>query len=123
MKRKAELEAQLVRARGTDFANATTDAVSIGTRVTITDLITPHTEPFQILGAWDSDPEKGIISYLSPIAQALIGHKVGEEVEFELEGARKRFRLEAIETCKPAVPAPDPAGMAEADVATAAQSQ
>ena len=103
MKRKAELEAQLVRARGTDFANVSTDAVSIGTRVTITDLITPHTEPFQILGAWDSNPEKGIISYLSPMAQALINHKVGEEVEFELEGNRKRYRIEAIEACVPAV--------------------
>ena len=38
MRRKAELENQLVRARGTDFANARTDVVSIGTIVRATDL-------------------------------------------------------------------------------------
>src|SRR5213595_24133 len=38
MRRKHELESQLVRARGTDFANPRTDAVSIGTIVRSTDL-------------------------------------------------------------------------------------
>ena len=38
MRRKDELEAQLIRARGTDFANAHTDVVSIGTVVRATDL-------------------------------------------------------------------------------------
>src|SRR5260221_6628645 len=38
MRRKAELEVDLVRARGTDFQNPKTDAVSIGTQVTVTEL-------------------------------------------------------------------------------------
>ena len=38
MRRKSELENQLVRARGTDFATARTDAVSMGTIVAVTDL-------------------------------------------------------------------------------------
>src|SRR6185295_4261314 len=66
MRRKSELETQLVRARGTDFANPRTDVVSVGTRVRLTDLTNNHTEGFSILGAWDSEPEKGAISYLSP---------------------------------------------------------
>ena len=66
MRRKAELETQLVRARGTDFANPRTDVVSIGTIVRATDLEANQPEQFTILGAWDSDPEKGIVSYLSP---------------------------------------------------------
>ena len=54
-------------------------------------------ETFTILGAWDSDPDKGIISYLTPIGQALLNRKVGDEVEFELHGtsagtASKRSR-------------------------------
>src|SRR2546425_8754391 len=81
MRRKHELESQLVRARGTDFANATTDAVSIGTRVKASDLDTNQPERFTILGAWESDPVQGVVSYLSPVAQAIIGHKPGEEVE------------------------------------------
>jgi transcription elongation GreA/GreB family factor len=97
MLRKAELENQLVRARGTDFATARTDTVSIGTIVEATDLGTQHLERYTILGAWDSEPEKGIISYLSPVAQSLLNRKPGEEVEFELEGSQRRYRIEKIE--------------------------
>ena len=37
---------------------------------------TQQSERFTILGAWDSDPENNLVSYLSPVAQSLIGHKV-----------------------------------------------
>src|SRR2546426_8119189 len=61
MKQKAELETQLVRARGTDFSSARTDVVSIGAIVGATDLEANQAEHFTILGAWDSDPEKGVV--------------------------------------------------------------
>jgi transcription elongation GreA/GreB family factor len=108
MRRKSELEAEMVRARGSDFNTARTDVVSLGTRVTVTELGTQHTEPLCILGAWDSEPEKGIISYLTPIAQTLLNRKVGEEVEFELHGAKRHFRIDAIELWQPAPAAPAP---------------
>jgi transcription elongation GreA/GreB family factor len=96
MKQKAELETQLVRARGTDFGNARTDVVSIGTVVQATDLATSQPEHFSIMGAWDSDPDKGIISYLSPVAQALLNRKIGDEVEFEVHSVRHRHRIDSI---------------------------
>ncbi|SPE58733.1 GreA/GreB family elongation factor [Verrucomicrobia bacterium] len=102
MKQKGELETQLVRARGTDFANPRTDVVGVGTIVTATDLETNHPEEFTILGAWDSDPEKGLVSYLSPVAQALLSRKVGEEVEFEVHAVRHHHRIDAIKPYKPA---------------------
>jgi len=101
MRRKDELETQLTRARGTDFSNPRTDIASIGTIVRATDLGTNQSETFTILGAWDSDPDQGIISYLSPVAQSLMNRKVGDEVEFELHGAKRRHRIEQIEPCKP----------------------
>ncbi|MGA3285345.1 MAG: GreA/GreB family elongation factor, partial [Verrucomicrobiota bacterium] len=100
MRRKDELEAQLTRARGTDFSNARTDVAGIGTVVRAADLNTNEPETFTILGAWDSEPDKGIISYLSPVAQALLNHKVGDEVEFEVHGAKHRHRIEKIEPWK-----------------------
>ena len=69
MRRKDELEAQLTRPRGTDFSNARTDVAGIGTVVRAADLDTNEPETFTILGAWDSEPDKGIISYLSPVAR------------------------------------------------------
>jgi transcription elongation factor GreA len=102
MRRKSELETQLVRARGTDFANVKADSVTIGTRVKLMDLVAKQPETYSILGAWDSDPEKGVISYLTPFAQALLNHKVGDEVQFEMDSAKKHYRIEAIEACKAA---------------------
>jgi transcription elongation GreA/GreB family factor len=64
------------------------------------DLNTNEPETFTILGAWDSEPEKGVISYLSPVAQALLNRKVGDEVEFEVHGAKHRHRIEKIELWK-----------------------
>jgi len=105
LKQKDEMENQLVRARGTDFSNARTDVVSIGTIVRTTNSATGQKEMFTILGAWDSDPDKGVVSYLTPIAQALLNQKVGDEVDFEIHGAKHRHRIEAIEPYKSAAAA------------------
>ena len=109
MRQKAELESQMMRARGTDFSNASTEVVSIGTLVATTNPANNQPENFTILGAWDSDPDNGIISYLSPVGAALLNHKVGDEVEFELHGTKRRHRIENIELAKvTAVVAPLP---------------
>ncbi len=111
MRRKEELEGQLVRARGTDFAlPRAEEAVGIGTIVHAVNLASGQAETFTILGAWDSKPEAGVISYLSPVAQSLLGHKPGDEVEFELEGAKHRHRIETVQPYRPAVE-PSPAAL------------
>ena len=102
MRRKSELEIQLLRARGTDFANIRTDVVSIGAIVQATDLEAGAAEQFTILGAWDSDPDKGVVSYLSPVAQSLLNRKTGDEVEFEVHGVKRRHRIESIQPYKTA---------------------
>jgi transcription elongation GreA/GreB family factor len=102
MRRKGELEFQLERARGSDFANPPTDVVSIGTIVAVTDLDHQHSEHFTILGAWDSDPDKGIISYLTAVGQSLLNAKPGQEVQVPVEGGKRRYRVESISPFKPA---------------------
>jgi transcription elongation GreA/GreB family factor len=100
LRQKDELEAAMTRARGQDFSNAKTDVVGPGTVVTVTDVTTAAAETFTILGAWDSDPDKGVISYLTPVAMALVNRKVGDEVEFELHGGKHRHRVDKIEAWK-----------------------
>src|SRR5262249_42472300 len=80
MRRKAETERELALARGTDFASPDTRAVSIGTTVTVRGTKSGQESVYSILGAWDSDPEQGIISYQAAIAKAMLGHQVGEKV-------------------------------------------
>jgi transcription elongation GreA/GreB family factor len=106
MRRKAELEQQLVRARGMDFTNPRTDVVSIVTRVQLTDVNSSERQTYTVLGAWDGDPDKHIISYLTPVGQKLLNKAVGEEVELESEQGQKKFRVDSIEA---AAPAPQPA--------------
>lgn len=76
-RQRAMLERELKNARGTDFTNADPGTVGIGTIVEIEDTQTGERETFTILGAWDTDIDKGILSYLSATAQSLIGHPAG----------------------------------------------
>lgn len=77
-RRRGELERELARARGTSFENPDTSRVSIGTIVTVRDKNSKKTETYTILGAWDGDPDRHIISYQTAIGQALLGKKSGE---------------------------------------------
>ena len=97
MSRKGELEVDLTRARGTDFSDATIDAVTVGNKVSVTNLSTNKPETFIVLGAWDGDPDNQILSYLTPLGQAFLGKKPGEEAEFEVDHVAKRYRIESIE--------------------------
>ena len=98
MRRKAELEIMLTQAQGTDFKDADTSEVNIGTTVKLTDLGKNEAVIYTILGAWDSAPEKGIISYMTPVAMALSKHKVGDEVEIPQEGTEpQRVKINTIE--------------------------
>jgi transcription elongation GreA/GreB family factor len=92
LRMQSKMERELRNAQGTDFADVGTDKVSIGNVVDIVDAETGATETFTILGAWDGDPEKNIISYLSETAKALIGKVVGDEVDLPADtadGSRK----------------------------------
>lgn len=101
MGRKAQLETDLARSRGTDFSNAKNDTVGVGTKVSVTDVAQNQPESFTILGAWDSDPDQGVISYLTPVAQALMNKKVGDSVEFDTEGLKRTLRIDAIAAVSP----------------------
>ncbi len=106
MRRKADMERELGRARGTDFANPDATKAAIGTKVSLRDKSTGDQSTFAILGAWDGDPDKGIVSYQTAIAQALIGRAVGQEVALPTEdGAERHAEILSIEACQlPAQP-------------------
>ena len=98
-RRRAETERDLSLARGTDFANADISQVSIGTIVTVQDG-NGQTDVYTILGAWDGAPEKGIISYQSALAQALMARKPGEKVKVPTENGEREVEIAKIEAYK-----------------------
>lgn len=108
-KMQTTLESELRNARGTDFANTPTDKVGIGTVVDIEDVDSGEKETYTILGAWDGDVDKNIISYLSESAKALIGHAEGDVVDLPSDstaGTRK-VKVNGISACPIDTEAPE----------------
>ena len=93
---KASIAAELDRSRGTDFATVRTDLVSLGTKVDLTELNSGQNEVYSVMGAWDSEPDNQIVSYLTPLAQSLMNKPVGTEVTFDMGGHEKRYRINSI---------------------------
>lgn len=86
MRRKMEMERDLARAQGTDFSDVIPNKVGPGTVVTLEDTANGKIDTYTILGAWDGEPDKHILSYLTAIAQALAGKEVGDIAELPTEG-------------------------------------
>jgi len=96
MAQKAQLERDLARARISDFADATTDQISVGTIVDLRDVTNGKAVRYTVLGAWDSDPDNHIIAYKTPLGQALLGKKVGEHVKLKIGGAQHEYQVSTI---------------------------
>jgi transcription elongation GreA/GreB family factor len=97
MRRKTEIEHALHNARATSFENPDTSRVSIGTVVTLCDVDSKKEEIYTILGAWDGDPERHVISYQTAIGQALLGRKPGDVIDLSEHGGPARFEITSIE--------------------------
>jgi len=115
MRRKADLEEMLHNAQGTSFENVDTSRVSIGTIVTLRNLETNQEETYTILGAWDGDPARRIISYQTAIGQTLIGRGLGETVRLNTDHGSAEFTIASIEPAPsdrttPAPPLPAESG-------------
>lgn len=91
-RQRMEMEKELDLAQGTDFANPDTSTVTMGTIVTLE--VDGKEKSYTILGAWDSNPDKNILSYLSEVGRVLIGKKVGDTAEV------RDLESEKMETCK-----------------------
>ncbi len=78
--RRTALEREIANARGTDFKGADTKTVNIGTVVVLADSKGAQ-QTITVLGAWDSNPEKKEVSYLSEVGKALMGLSVGDDAK------------------------------------------
>jgi len=97
LRMQGKMERELRNARGTDFANPDTTRVSIGTVVTLREIPDGPTDIYTILGAWDGQPEQGLVSYQSALAQALLGHQPGEQISLPTEHGDRLAEIVKIE--------------------------
>lgn len=96
MAQKAQLEKELSNARITDFKEATADQVSVGSVAELKNLGAGSVVTYTILGAWDSDPDNHLIAYKTPLGQALLGKKVGDEVTIKVGSTEESYQIVSI---------------------------
>ena len=80
-----------------DKANLNLNKISFGTKVTLLNLDTNQNVVYTILGPWESNSEKNIISYQAPLADELLGAEKDEELHFEINGTKHNIKVLSIE--------------------------
>lgn len=91
-----DLRRILQHAQVLDADEIPTDRVGIGSIVTVRDLETDEDWEFTLVGSVESDPDNDRISDESPVGEALVGKKVGEEVDVSVPAGVIRYRVESI---------------------------
>ena len=95
-RRIRQLEADLARVEIVDAANADTEKVSIGSRVTLHDVAASRQRIFTLVDVREADVSAGKISTVSPIGQALMGHSPGEVLTINTPRGAMEYRIESI---------------------------
>jgi transcription elongation factor GreA len=96
MAQKSQLERELGRARITDFKDAATDSVTVGSVVDVKVGGTGKTARYTMLGAWDSDPSNNVIAYKTPLGLALLSKKVGDTVKVKIGTSEESYTITGI---------------------------
>ncbi|NTZ41865.1 transcription elongation factor GreA [Altererythrobacter sp. SALINAS58] len=92
----SDIEDKVSRAQIIDPKSLSGDRVIFGATVTLLDEDDKPVK-YQIVGQTEADANSGRISYSSPMARALIGKKVDEEVEVTVPSGDKFYLVQKIE--------------------------
>ncbi|MBK8131293.1 MAG: transcription elongation factor GreA [Gammaproteobacteria bacterium] len=92
-----EIESKLSRAQIIDITRlAPDDKVIFGATVTVINLDSDETRVYRIVGDDEADVKAGRISYQSPIARALIGKRVGDEVAVQTPSGTVSYEIDQV---------------------------
>lgn len=91
--RISTLEKMIRFAEIIDDKNVEADIVSLGRTVTFVELPDEEEESYSIVGSAEANPLQGKISNDSPIAKALLGKRVGDEVSIATPGGDMRVKI------------------------------
>ena len=91
------LEERLRSAVVIDSDSVTTDAVGVGTKVTLQDMQRGDVVQYAIVGSSEADPSAHKLSNESPVGRAIIGHKPGDKVTVAVPQGSKKFKVLAID--------------------------
>ena len=88
-----DLEAKIGQAEVIDPSKLQGDRVVFGATVTLADGDSGEEVQYTIVGDDEADAKQGRISISSPVARALIGHTVGDEVKVKVPGGLRTYEI------------------------------
>jgi transcription elongation factor GreA len=91
-----DIEDKLSRAEVIDPTKLSGDLVRFGATVVLTNLDTDEESKYQLVGADEADINQGLISVSAPLARALIGTTIGDEVVVQLPAGTRRYEIGSI---------------------------
>ena len=94
--RISELEDVTSRAEVIDAGKLSSEKVTFGTTVEVADEDTDEESTYHIVGPYEADINKGLVSTSSPIARGLIGKSVGDSAEVHTPGGVKSYEVLSI---------------------------
>lgn len=94
--RIGELGFKLANADVINIDNLPRDRAVFGTKVLLENLDTGEEVEYQLVGSDESDIENGRISVSSPLGQAILGKKPGDELTLEVPGGKRIYELVEI---------------------------
>ncbi len=91
-----EIEARLKNCEVINEKGISANKITVGCRVKLYDEAFDEEIEYQIIGATESNPLKGLISNESPVGKALLGRKKGEEVVVITPGGKTTYKILSI---------------------------
>lgn len=88
-----EIENNLALSDVIDLAALATDRAVFGTVVSIEEMDTGKAIKYQLVGPFESDINENKISVTAPLGKALIGKKIGDEIEVKAPGGVRKFEI------------------------------
>ncbi len=94
--RMAELGDLYDNVKEIDPSKFTHDRVMFGSTVTIVNLDTDEESTYTIVGTYESNPDKGLISSITPLARQLMGKEEEDEVTVKLPSGEVDYEIVSI---------------------------
>lgn len=92
-----DIEANLSTAQVVDISKLSGNKVVFGATVTLEDADSGEERVLSIVGDYEVDVERGLISFQSPLARAVIGKEVGDLVRVKLPSGQKEYEITNLE--------------------------
>jgi transcription elongation factor GreA len=91
-----QIEDRLARAEVVDVSGHPPDKVRFGTTVVLEDLDSGDEVTYRIVGEDEADVSKGLLSVTSPVARALIGKEVDDQVQVVVPAGSRSYEVREI---------------------------